>query len=79
MVLNEALMLIILRYAEENADGDRPIREPSLKDYTRQQVRYHIDMCHQAGFLTVHESGKRLKILALTWSGHQKLEKCADG
>ena len=79
MVLNEALMLIILRYAEENADGDRLIREPSFTDYTRQQVRYHIDMCRQAGFLTVHESGKRLKILALTWSGHEKIEKCADG
>ena len=79
MVLNDALMLMILRYAEENANGDRPIQEPSFTDYDRQQVLYHIDMCRQAGFLKVHESGKRLKILALTWSGHQKLQKCADG
>ena len=45
MVLIDALLLLILRYAEEHADGTRPIPEPAFEDYTRQQIRYHIEMC----------------------------------
>lgn len=79
MELNEALMLLILRYAEEHADGSRSLHEPSLNGYTRQQVRYHIEMCHQAGYLTVRRDGKRRKIVALTWNGHQHLKQNRDG
>ena len=32
MVLDEALLLLILRYAEEEADGSRSIREPTFHD-----------------------------------------------
>ena len=79
MVLDEALLLLILRYAEEDANGARPIPEPTFDGYHRQQIRYHIDMCRQAGWLTVHQSGKRLKIVGLTWNGQQHLKQNRDG
>ena len=79
MVLNDALLLLILRYAEEEADGARPIREPTFDEYSRQQIRYHIGMCRQAGWLTVHQNGKQLRSVGLTWDGQQHLKQHRDG
>ena len=79
MVLNDALLIQILRHAEEHADGRRPIPEPRFEEYNIQYVRHHIDLCHQAGYLKIHRSGKRLKILELTWGGHMKIRKSLDG
>jgi hypothetical protein len=72
------LILLILRYACEHADGQRPVREPAFEAYSRNQVRYHIELCRQAGLLTTVKSGKRQKILALTWNGHERLAQERD-
>lgn len=76
---HDELILLLLRHAREHADGCRPLPEPDFDSYSREQVRYHIELCRQAGFLTTHRSGKRQKIVALTWNGHEKLKRHVDG
>ncbi len=75
---HDELILLILRYAREHGDGHRPVREPDFDSYTRGQVRYHVELCRQAGLLTTVKSGKRQKILALTWNGHERLAQNQD-
>ena len=72
------LIHMILHYTEENATG-KPLMEPSYNGYTPEQIRYHIELCSQAGYLQVQESGKRRRILNLTWKGQEELERSRDG
>ena len=68
---------MILRYVEERATG-RPLQEPRYEGYNLEQVRYHIELCHQAGYLNVQASGKRQRIISLTWKGQEELAKIQD-
>ena len=43
------LVLKILKYAEEKADGGISVRFPQFECYTDHEVNYHIDLCRQAG------------------------------
>ena len=78
MSRNTDLILLILRYAEEDTTG-RALREPSFDGYGLAQVRHHIDLCQQQGLLKVSRSGKRRKIVALTSKGHDHLDDHRDG
>ncbi len=77
MKRHKKLILMILRYAEENATG-KPLPAPRYEEYSRIEVLYHIDLCHQAGYLEIQKSGKNLKILNLTWNGQEELERNLD-
>ena len=76
---HDELILLILRYTRENATGSRPLSDPDFEGFTREQVHYHIRLCDQAGYLTVRESGRRNRIIELTWNGHEKLAASQDG
>ena len=65
------LIHLILDYMERKNDGDQSIPLPSFDDYTSSQVDYHVALCVQAGFLNKRK-------LTLTWTGHDKLEKCRE-
>ena len=76
------LILRILRYTEEKANGE-PLRLPDCRpDYDPQIVRYHVELCEQAGFLKTAAArgtmGRGLKILHLTWQGHEYLDENSD-
>ena len=53
MRLQKKLLHKILRYAEENATGQR-LATPEFEDYKKHEVNYHIGLCYEAGFLHVH-------------------------
>ena len=86
MKLDEQLLLSILKFVEEQADGIRPLR---IEDYLRwsglkrckpkawHKIQYHMSLCDQAGWIQGNNSGSqrqpRYLIDSLTWKGHQKL------
>ena len=70
---HDELILLILRYTRENSTGRRLLPDPDFEGFTREQVQYHIRLCDQAGYLTVRQSGRRSRIIELTWKGHDKL------
>ena len=80
MRLQKKLLHKILRYAEENATGQR-LATPEFEDYKKHEVNYHIGLCYEAGFLHVHmdaspELGVAVyQIRNLTWKGHLELEE----
>ena len=37
-------------------------------------VKYHIDLCEQAGFVRIAGRETRLPQIQLTWTGHERLE-----
>ena len=80
MRLQKKLLHKILRYAEENATGQR-LATPEFEDYKKHEVNYHIGLCYEAGFLHVHmdaspESDVAVyQIRNLTWKGHLELEE----
>ena len=67
----------ILLYVRKNARGD-PIPFPSFKEYDKRVVDYHVRLCDQAGFITLHESTMiegEDEIDSLTWEGQNQLER----
>ena len=44
------LIRMILEFAELNAKRE-PMPDPEFKDYTPEDVRYHIGLCREAGYL----------------------------
>ena len=79
MDLHDELILLILRYTRENAISTRAMPDPDFEGFTREQVQYHIRLCDQAGYLVVRQSGKRSRIIELTWNGHKTLAESQDG
>ena len=77
MKRHKQLIRMILLYTEENATG-RPLAEPHYEEYSREQIRYHIELCSQAGYLKIKKSGKRARILSLTWRGQDELDRMQD-
>ena len=41
----------------------------------RPDVSYHIDLCEQAGFMTVQRTSGVSYPISLTWQGHQELAR----
>ena len=69
----------ILKYAEEHAEG-RLIEPFECSTYSEAEVHYHVGLCVEAGFLTASKSTagdgfQRWHIVALTWTGHEKLDQ----
>ncbi len=75
MVLCKKLMSRILEYAELEGNG-RILGLPSIEEYSPAQVREHVTLCSEAGYLKVREKhGEPYAIVRLTWSGHQFLKQ----
>ena len=83
MELDEDLIYAILKWREgvEKSGGVAP---PDLKDWTRDQICYHAELCHERKLLqsysdvkSVSRGQKRLecRIGALTWAGHEELRR----
>ena len=69
----------LLEHVERQCEGDW-VPAPDYTSYSARQVHYHIELCHQAGFLEVHrisgseEPYPRYSVRNLTWLGHEMLE-----
>ena len=70
------LICKLLAWAEQKPDLT-PELPPEIEGYTPEQVRYHVELCSEAGYLHIHTSkdGKKHAIRSLTWQGHEVLEK----
>ena len=78
-----ALILAVLRYVRDNATCDGAVSEPDFNPkHSTAKTHYHVQLCVQAGYLDVTENAPDLldsvKSYALTWQGHEFLEKNAD-
>ena len=69
------LIGMLLEYVERHPGfGDIPT--PTLPDFSRQEVAYHIRLCGDAGYLVL-KKGQREEhpiIVRMTWCGHKALE-----
>lgn len=77
MKRRQDVILKILQWLEtcESAWNDLPdtLADPSSGDLMDPAlIRYHVDLCEQAGFIRMKNDGKPQ--LQLTWSGHEELE-----
>ena len=67
----------ILKYVEKNGyREDKGLFAPDIPGFTDQQVKYHIMLCAQAGFVQIDGAGL---LDYLTWLGHNKLESLRSG
>ena len=72
------LIAQLLIHLENLCEGDW-IMPPAIPGYTDRQIQYHVELCHQAGFLEAQvmtgaeEAYSRYAIRNLTWSGHEHL------
>ena len=68
----------LLQYAENNATGIL-IEAPEYRDYSDEEVHYHIGLCIEAGYLHANQKvasdPARYLIRNLTWRGHEELER----
>ena len=77
------LVLMILCYAKEKADGSL-LRAPRFEGFSEVQIHYHIGLCSEAGFLHVNRHSMGLDhapaydIFNLTWNGHEFLTQNRD-
>ena len=82
MKRDKKLILKILRYVRDNADGKNDLSAPDVNGYESCVVEYHVRLCVQAGFLDLVENfkGKPIegRIRALTWQGHDHLDDNCD-
>ena len=78
------LLVKILRYVRDNANGVDPIENPDVNGRDRAEVSYHVGLGIDAGFIdgkTFDDSqGYRRSYLiwGLTWKGHDEVEKHTD-
>lgn len=71
MKRDKKLAVDILREIR-NSPGWRDRAVLSKLNVGQPELDYHIKMLTGAGFIAVHEDGKSL---ALTWSGHEELDR----
>jgi len=74
------LLLKILRHLRDNnGNGGFPTPPDFSPEYSRVQVDYHIQLCQEAGWARSMElqceNGEIKTALALTWEGHNELER----
>lgn len=76
------LILKILRYVRDHADGVNIVEPPDCQSYSPEAVAYHIRLCADAGFVRMSDSDKLMDVpfgvLELTWAGHEELRKHAE-
>ena len=79
---DKGLILKILRYIRDTADGKRDIPPPDVNGHESCVVNYHVRLCWQAGFIELvkKRDGTPIdnRIVALTWDGHNHLEEHCD-
>ena len=82
------LILDILKYVREHANSCDLLVVPDNKELRSRYhtpnhaIHYHVELCVQAGFLSVEETGvdapgtriSEYGIIDLTWEGHEFLE-----
>ena len=85
MKRNMKLILKILRWTEEHGNT-HPLDPPDFQDIPTEQVRYHVQLCYEAGFLHLSNNDSnnpkyrrdRLCVLGLTWNGNEFLDQNRD-
>ena len=80
MKRDKDLILKILRWVRDTADGRKALDAPDCNGHDRAVVRYHVRLCHEAGFIdsVVPGDGEDIRIRALTWTGHEHLDANYD-
>ena len=96
MKRDQELIHQLLKYAEAEANGcghtpsSAHLREQSGRTWPRSEIHYHIELCHEAGYLKAKKSsfrtGKYVEdtcirayaIVNLTWAGHEELKREAE-
>ncbi len=74
MELKEKLVELLLEYVEQNATGGF-LPTPEFEGYSERQVDYHLDMIHQAGYITGQRMMMGIRPQCLTWEGQMALRK----
>ena len=71
------LILRVLMWTEEHGNT-HPIALPDFEGVSAAETSYHVRLCSEAGFLHITDSkeypGRRVRILGLTWQGHEHLD-----
>ena len=71
------LILLILTYVSEAREtGNIPI--PVFEKHDQCQVRYHVRLCEEAGYLNIVVDAMTkipVAIIRMTWDGHEALER----
>ena len=65
------LIRTVLEYVECHGNSEF-LAPPEVDGYTPEQVLYHVELCAQAGYIEA-QSGQHPR--ALTWQGHEALDK----
>jgi len=79
---NMALILKILEYVERELTAERltqGIPYPRFRDHRHEEVQYHVELCHEAGYLVRQHPHPQLEddaptMSKLTWKGHEALD-----
>ena len=55
----------ILHYVRANGNCI-PLKDPEFQDYSAEQIRYHIKLCNEAGFVHLDEGaiGRRRRLVS---------------
>ena len=73
-------LIRLIEYAEEEGNG-KPLDTPKSDHYSKEQIRYHIDLREEAGLLNTKmatrqgEADNFKAIVSLTWEGHNVLSE----
>lgn len=80
MELDHYLIKEILRYVEQNSDatGKVALNHPEVNGYSDEQVKYHLRMCTDAGFISVANMASGVFATDLRYQGHLELERLRD-
>ena len=66
-----ALVKKILKHVEDETPSTRTfIAYPAFREFTDEQVAYHVMLCAKSGFIEVSDGSL---IVDLTWAGHDLL------
>ena len=66
----------ILEYTVCHGDG-RELALPEIHGHSPEEVRYHVKLCEEAGYLDISVSESTAQVLfivRITWQGHEFLE-----
>ena len=70
MKLHLDLILELLRW-RRGVERHRPTALPQLSDWTKDQVRYHAELCLECGLVQSYDGGY---LGAITWAGHKIID-----
>lgn len=73
------LVRALLLYVEQHASPYQAARQPNLESYTDEEISYHLKLLRQAELIEGrHLADGSWNIQALTWDGHDFLDKARD-